>query len=112
MQLTELFKNEANNLDLYEYKRNGGMTSMLSPADFLLKLKDMFQVKASTPEAAASEVIHILLKRDTSTARMYLSSIMKGAATAKIRIDYALRKAVEKHIHENADINGDCKLFD
>jgi hypothetical protein len=100
MKINEVFKTDISILKIKEDIRANGHLSKNSPAAFMDKLKDLFKVEANTPEEAVKKVIHMLLDKQSRTTQMYLNGVMQGATKAGVRVDYALRQAVDRYLEE------------
>lgn len=110
MKINEVFNTE---LSIEEDIRTNGHLSKSSPDAFLKKMQDLFKVEAENPEEAVKKVIHLLLDKKSRTTQMYLNGVMHGAQQAGVKVDYALRQAVERHLAEALvafEAKYNCKL--
>jgi hypothetical protein len=100
MKINEVFKTDISIRNIKEDIRANGHLSKNSPEAFMKKMQDLFKVEAETPEQTVKKVIHMLLDKKTRTTQMYLNGVMQGATQAGVRVDFALRQAVDRYLEE------------
>ena len=100
MKINEVFKTDICILNIKEDMRVHGHLPKNDAIAYMVKLKDLFKVEADTPEQAVKKVIHMLLDKQSRTSQMYLNGVIQGATQAGVRVDYAMRQAVERFLDE------------